>query len=132
MKVKLTRNLSEEEEEEMALTQLGEKKELKEFAPRKKLEYGGLCHTCHSAPTCTFPRDQGVPVNSCEEYDGAPQAAVHIPRPFPEQPTEPQDETGPDKKEPAKLKGLCVNCLKRETCLYPKPEWGVWHCDEYE
>ena len=28
-------------------------------------------------------------------------------------------------------KGLCVNCANRETCLYPKPEGGVWHCEEY-
>lgn len=28
-------------------------------------------------------------------------------------------------------RGLCVNCANRETCLYPKPEGGVWHCEEY-
>lgn len=31
-----------------------------------------------------------------------------------------------------RFKGLCVNCAYRETCLYPKPEGGVWHCEEYE
>jgi hypothetical protein len=30
------------------------------------------------------------------------------------------------------LKGLCAHCDKRETCTLPKPEGGVWHCDEYE
>jgi hypothetical protein len=28
-------------------------------------------------------------------------------------------------------KGLCMNCANRDTCLYPKPEGGVWHCEEY-
>jgi hypothetical protein len=34
--------------------------------------------------------------------------------------------------ENGRFKGLCVNCKYRETCLYPKPEGGVWHCEEYE
>lgn len=28
-------------------------------------------------------------------------------------------------------KGLCSNCEERATCIYPKPEGGVWHCDEF-
>ena len=28
-------------------------------------------------------------------------------------------------------KGLCSTCEIRETCSFPKPEWGVWQCDEY-
>ena len=29
-------------------------------------------------------------------------------------------------------KGLCRNCKKKETCTLPKPEGGVWRCEEYE
>jgi len=29
------------------------------------------------------------------------------------------------------LRGLCVNCANRETCLFPKSEGGVWHCEEF-
>jgi hypothetical protein len=29
------------------------------------------------------------------------------------------------------FKGLCVNCANRHTCLLPKAEGGVWHCEEY-
>jgi hypothetical protein len=29
------------------------------------------------------------------------------------------------------LRGLCINCANRKRCLYPKPEGGVWHCEEY-
>jgi hypothetical protein len=30
-----------------------------------------------------------------------------------------------------KFLGLCSNCDNRETCTYPKPEGGVWRCEEY-
>ncbi len=30
-----------------------------------------------------------------------------------------------------KLKGLCGNCDYADTCIYPKPVTGVWHCNEY-
>ena len=35
------------------------------------------------------------------------------------------------KKNGEELKGLCVNCANRYTCLFPKSEGGVWHCQEY-
>jgi hypothetical protein len=28
-------------------------------------------------------------------------------------------------------KGLCANCVHRDSCLLPKSEGGVWHCEEY-
>jgi len=33
-----------------------------------------------------------------------------------------------DSKEPS---GLCATCAKRDTCLLPQAEGGVWHCEEY-
>ncbi len=35
------------------------------------------------------------------------------------------------RKDGEEFKGLCVNCANRHTCLCPKPEGGVWHCEEY-
>ena len=29
------------------------------------------------------------------------------------------------------FRGLCSNCANRQTCLLPKSEGGVWHCEEY-
>jgi hypothetical protein len=31
-----------------------------------------------------------------------------------------------------KYMGLCMNCLHRDTCTFPRPEGGVWRCNEYE
>ncbi|MBX3393880.1 MAG: hypothetical protein KF841_00790 [Phycisphaerae bacterium] len=28
-------------------------------------------------------------------------------------------------------KGLCATCELRETCTFPRPESGVWRCEEY-
>ena len=30
-----------------------------------------------------------------------------------------------------KVLGLCSDCVLRKECLFPKPESGVWHCEEY-
>lgn len=32
----------------------------------------------------------------------------------------------------SKHKGLCKNCAKRESCKLPRPEGGVWRCEDYE
>jgi hypothetical protein len=43
-------------------------------------------------------------------------------------PTESRDE----EVDPGKYKGLCKNCKKQDTCTLPKPEGGVWRCEDYE
>ena len=35
-------------------------------------------------------------------------------------------------KNSEQFKGLCKNCKKRKTCTLPRPEGGVWRCEEYE
>ena len=49
--------------------------------------------------------------------------------------TVPRTGTVEKKREPDSLrtpfKGLCVNCDHRFTCTLPKPESGVWYCEEY-
>ena len=34
-------------------------------------------------------------------------------------------------KESALYKGLCVDCEKRETCIIPQPDSGIWRCKDY-
>lgn len=38
----------------------------------------------------------------------------------------------PGEKDPGQYKGLCKNCKKEKTCKLPKPEGGVWRCEDYE
>lgn len=88
--------------------------------------YPGLCTTCENEPNCTFPRSAGHPVVSCDEFKGAvavtPRRAEAIPR-VSERFAVANREWFP---------GLCMTCEKRENCTYPKPEGGVFRCDEFE
>lgn len=37
-----------------------------------------------------------------------------------------------EEQDSGKYKGLCKNCKKQKTCNLPKPEGGVWRCEDYE
>jgi len=45
--------------------------------------------------------------------------------------TESQVRLDTEVKNSENLLGLCKNCEKRKTCTIPKPEGGVWRCEEY-
>jgi hypothetical protein len=38
----------------------------------------------------------------------------------------------PREEDPDPYKGLCKNCKKQKTCKLPKPEGGVWRCEDYQ
>jgi hypothetical protein len=96
-----------------------------------KNRYLGLCSYCKSAPNCTFTRDPNRPVCECDEFGGSTYAPVRAPnqkkislRHFP------KNQIGGE--DPFSLhKGLCSQCEGRANCIYPKPEGGVWHCEEF-
>jgi hypothetical protein len=43
-----------------------------------------------------------------------------------------KENPGATPKETPRYFGLCFNCKHTETCTFPKPAGGVWHCEEYE
>lgn len=87
----------------------------------------GLCLTCNNSPNCAYRKLRGFDAMFCEMFDDhvTPREAAYggsnpgplrsAPRPEPEAP----------------VVGLCSNCEHRHECAYPKPEGGVWHCEEY-
>jgi hypothetical protein len=86
------------------------------------IRYRGLCTLCVQAPTCTFPRDPSRPIRSCDEFEeGASVRAQGVARAVA------LSSASDDEPE---LKGLCRHCAIRLTCTFPKPEGGIWHCDE--
>jgi hypothetical protein len=96
-----------------------------------KNRYLGLCSYCKSASNCTFTRDPNRPVCECEEFDQFTYAPVGIPnqknislKHFPQNPSTREDPFH-------HYRGLCSDCEERATCAYPKPEGGVWHCEEF-
>lgn len=101
----------------------------KPMSPRARVAnrewYPGLCTTCANESTCTFPRSADHPVLSCDEFVGAVEVkprAVQNPRA--------SERSAVANRE--WFPGLCMTCAKRETCTYPKPEGGVFRCDEFE
>ena len=88
-----------------------------ELKPR--VAFQDLCSTCAAAPTCIH-RTTGKPVYSCDDYENHPTVAAPVP------------STARTDIKPVTLKGLCVDCKHRESCILAKTQGGVWHCEEYE
>ena len=44
----------------------------------------------------------------------------------------PRKKPGAEEGNSAEQKGLCRNCKKEKTCKLPRPEGGVWRCEDYE
>jgi len=91
----------------------------------------GLCSTCNNAPDCYYRARRG-PALFCELFDGyAPPAQRVTSKRAP-----PHVDSSVARRaaavETSNYTGLCVNCEHRQTCTHPKPDGGVWHCEDYE
>ncbi len=88
----------------------------------------GLCSSCNAFKNCTYPRDPERPILQCEEFDGAQPSLI---RASPLKIAPKQKRVSPSLDDSNRYGGLCKLCEDRTTCTYPKPEGGVWHCEEY-
>ena len=103
-----------------------------ETAPKKKSRQSeGLCATCIHASTCVYNRNSIEPRFFCEEFEANPTPSVNPVLGTTVKPLVEQSKDTSSRKKQAKYEGLCVNCAHRESCTFPKPEGGVWHCEEY-
>jgi hypothetical protein len=116
-----TEEMRNEEVFTMTIKEMTKARDEVRVVPERK-EYRGLCSSCRNAPTCTYPRDPDQAVVQCEEFEGYE----------PLQRRAPSQTSAAQPEDSGKYKGLCVNCKNREHCTFPKPEGGVWHCEEYE
>jgi hypothetical protein len=92
-------------------------------------EHRGLCMSCRNALTCTFLRNPTEAVLQCDEFDGF-ESVIRKPKKSSHRNL--MDlKSNPKERDLDGYKGLCTLCEGRETCTYPKPEGGVWHCEEY-
>ena len=86
--------------------------------------YRDLCSNCNHAEACGGRSGPKRPIFFCEQFD------VFVPVPTSEPahavPTQP-----PERQNTSGRTGLCMNCDNAETCTLPKPEGGIWHCEEY-
>jgi len=89
--------------------------------------YFGLCMSCRNASSCTFPRDPARPAFYCEEFEIDTATSIMSPEKDQLFTTE-HDAFDEDSK---KFIGLCSDCEGRKNCAFPKPEGGIWCCEEY-
>jgi len=93
------------------------------------IKYDGLCSTCKFSSSCMFRKNQSESIHFCEEYEQADASQIY------EAKQSPRSNSAADSlidQSSNKVMGLCSNCKNRSTCSFPKPESGVWHCEEYE
>ncbi len=97
------------------------------MSENNNMEYRSLCSSCKNAGDCTFQKDRQKPSFYCEEFEIDISPSVKIARKEKVSPT----PTVEAEKDSGKFTGLCSNCDNRRTCAFPKPEGGIWHCEEY-
>jgi len=94
----------------------------------KNMQDRSLCSNCKNDPDCTFKKNCRKPSFYCEELEVAacpPVKTTKKAKSATSKPIEVEDE------DSDKFVGLCSNCDNRGTCTFPKPQGGVWHCQEY-
>ena len=83
----------------------------------------GLCSTCIHNVNCSTRQYFRGKILQCEEFDDK-ILQEHIPIVV--------IANGKHPVQYAPFKGLCMNCDLVSACTFPKPETGVWHCNEYK
>ncbi len=91
-------------------------------SPSAARRYRDLCSTCKHTEACGGRSTLEHPIFFCELFE------VFAPPPTltPVGPLESQS-----RQDTSEYRGLCMNCANRNTCAIPKPEGGIWHCQEY-
>jgi hypothetical protein len=85
----------------------------------------GICFACAHVSSCALT-SAGSALNGtqfCEEYEPAHfLTAIPLCEQLP---------IMLNRQTSSKTLGLCSNCAHYPGCSFPKPEGGVWHCEDY-
>lgn len=94
-------------------------------------EHLGICYTCEDMEVCTSRKTWIGPVIDCEDFEER-KTTARI------QDVETKSVSEHKSIDPSSLedeeiyKGICSNCVHRETCGYLTPGHRVWYCEEYD
>jgi len=94
-------------------------------------EYQDLCSTCNNYHNCIFRKNAKRPVFFCELFDdyvSQTKTEIDLDKKIV---SDEQGSFSGKNEDSHYLIGLCSNCKNRGTCIYNKPEGGIWNCDEY-
>ncbi|MBZ5623867.1 MAG: hypothetical protein LAQ69_34965 [Acidobacteriia bacterium] len=89
---------------------------------------GGVCLACKHDPECIYEADSDHVILQCEQFELGFLESLARKMSVGGVSFATSPNRGADSR---KYPGLCSNCENRETCIYPKPEGGVWRCEEY-
>lgn len=84
----------------------------------------GICLTCMHFTKCALPTADCSTggIQYCEEYRTVCLAPVVVT----------DEKTEKIHQTPSAIPGLCGNCKHSSYCSFPRPEAGVWHCEDYQ
>ncbi|MFP4498412.1 MAG: hypothetical protein ACLFQV_09405 [Vulcanimicrobiota bacterium] len=101
--------------------------------PQEKTEENcGICSNCINADGCTFNPCLNKTVLNCGEFEQLPPRQRQLS--YEQIETELKSiirRKNSENINAGEYLGICENCANLEQCTFPKPESGVWSCDEY-
>lgn len=102
----------------MAITHESEIRKINE-----KFKFYGICVNCMHDVECVERQEPERPILFCERHDVITST-----------PGKSAVKAGKleVKEYDNNFLGLCKNCDDSQNCLYPKPESGIWHCEDYQ
>ncbi len=93
-----------------------------------------ICQSCIYESDCVHYQNCKImckPIWFCENFDNGTSLQVVENEPIYSE-TRPSQSSNPGIEAiSGRMKGLCINCGNRTSCMLPIREGGVWHCEEY-
>ena len=93
-----------------------------------------ICPTCIYASECVHYQNSQIackPIWFCENFDNTTALQVAENEEIYLEERSSQSSKPGIEAIPGRMKGLCINCDNRASCLLPIVEGGVWYCEEY-
>ena len=93
-----------------------------------------ICPTCIYASECVhYQNSQSAckPIWFCENFDNTTALQVAENEEIYSEERSSQSFNPGTEVIPGRMKGLCISCDNRVSCMFPTRDGGVWHCEEY-
>ena len=93
-----------------------------------------ICQTCVYASECVHYQNSQIeckPIWFCENFENRTSLQVAETKKIYSEERSSQSSKPSIEVIPGRMKGLCLNCENRASCLFSTPEGGVWYCEAY-
>lgn len=93
-----------------------------------------ICQTCIYAPECVHYQNCQImckPIWFCENFDNRASLQANDNEKIYSEERSSQSSNPGIEVISRRMKGLCINCENRASCIFPIQDGGVWYCEEY-